>query len=578
LGKPQGGSLAQAASLAPLFVVFLPNGVYKKMNMRIIDGIKWVWDASSGYRKLILLSMLCGMFRMAVSLAFVWLCKYVIDVATHQTAGSLSHGICLMVGCILLQLSLSAVSSRLYASTDVSLSNRMRSGLLTHLLKSRWNGRELFHSGDMLNRMEGDVSVVVRMMVGLFPSVGIVLSQLVGAAAFLLILDRRMAVVILLIMPVALVFSKLYMMKMRKITREIRETDSRVQSHMQENLQHRTLIAALERTPMILNTMGSLQLGLKRLVMQRNSYSVFSSVLVQAGFAFGYVVAFSWGVYGLNKGTVTFGMLTAFMQLVAQVQRPVVDLSKMVPSFINGLTSVERLNELYSLPLEEQGTPVQLAGPVGIRLEHVTFRYPGSEREVLHDFSHDFAPGSLTAVLGETGSGKSTLLRLLLALLQPAEGRILLYAGREERTASPLTRGNFIYVPQGNTLVSGSLRHNLQLGNPEATDEQMYAALHTAAADFVADLSEGLDTPCGEKGEGLSEGQAQRIAIARGLLRSGSIILLDEPTSALDAETTRLLLQRLTEKVGSKTLILITHQEQTARLCSHTVRLHSRQL
>ena len=548
------------------------------MNMRIIDGIKWVWDASSGYRKLILLSMLCGMFRMAVSLAFVWLCKYVIDVATHQTAGSLSHGICLMVGCILLQLSLSAVSSRLYASTDVSLSNRMRSGLLTHLLKSRWNGRELFHSGDMLNRMEGDVSVVVRMMVGLFPSVGIVLSQLVGAAAFLLILDRRMAVVVLLIMPVALVFSKLYMMKMRKITREIRETDSRVQSHMQENLQHRTLIAALERTPMILNTMGSLQLGLKRLVMQRNSYSVFSSVLVQAGFAFGYVVAFSWGVYGLNKGTVTFGMLTAFMQLVAQVQRPVVDLSKMVPSFINGLTSVERLNELYSLPLEEQGAPVQLAGPVGIRLEHVTFRYPGSEREVLHDFSHDFAPGSLTAVLGETGSGKSTLLRLLLALLQPAEGRILLYAGREERTASPLTRGNFIYVPQGNTLVSGSLRHNLQLGNPEATDEQMYAALHTAAADFVADLSEGLDTPCGEKGEGLSEGQAQRIAIARGLLRSGSIILLDEPTSALDAETTRLLLQRLTEKVGSKTLILITHQEQTARLCSHTVRLHSRQL
>lgn len=548
------------------------------MNMRIIDGIKWIWDASLGYRKPILLSMLCGMFRMAVSLAFVWLCKYVIDVATHQTAGSLSHGICLMVGCILLQLSLSAVSSRLYASTDVSLSNRMRSGLLTHLLKSRWNGRELFHSGDMLNRMEGDVSVVVRMMIGLFPSVGIVLSQLVGAAAFLLILDRRMAVVILLIMPVALVFSKLYMMKMRKITREIRETDSRVQSHMQENLQHRTLIAALERTPMILNTMDSLQLGLKRLVMQRNSYSVFLSVLVQAGFAFGYVVAFSWGVYGLNKGTVTFGMLTAFMQLVAQVQRPVVDLSKMVPSFINGLTSVERLNELYSLPLEEQGAPVQLAGPVGIRLEHVTFRYPGSEREVLHDFSHDFTPGSLTAVLGETGSGKSTLLRLLLALLQPAEGRILLYAGREERAASPLTRGNFIYVPQGNTLVSGSLRHNLQLGNPEATDEQMYAALHTAAADFVADLSEGLDTPCGEKGEGLSEGQAQRIAIARGLLRSGSIILLDEPTSALDAETTRLLLQRLTEKVGSKTLILITHQEQTARLCSHTVRLHSRRL
>lgn len=543
------------------------------VRISIKEGTRWLWNASQGYRAPILASILAGTTRIGVSLTFVWLCKHLIDIATRQTDGNIAIGLASITGCIVLQLLLSSLVSRLYAHTEISLRNKLRQNLFEHILKSHWNGREPFHSADMLNRMEEDVRTVTDLLAGSIPSAGITLFQLAGAALFLFCLDRRMAIVILLIMPLALLFSKLYMKRMRHLTREIRATDSRVQSHLQENLQHRTLISTLEYTSMATDTMSTLQSGLKRLVMRRNSFSIFSGFMVQAGFAFGYVTAFAWGIYGLNAGTVTFGTLTAFLQLVAQVQRPVVELARQIPAFISALTSVERIDELTSMPLEEQGEPLILKGKVGIRLEDVTFAYSDDKRKVIEHFTHDFKPGSLTAVLGETGSGKSTLVRLILALLQPDGGNITLYNKDQSLPASPLTRRNFVYVPQGNTLVSGTLRDNLLLGNPKATDAQMWKALHTAAADFVHELPQKLDTPCSEMGTGLSEGQAQRIAIARGLLRPGNIVLLDEPTSSLDSDTEQKLLERLSHTIQDKTLIIITHQNQTAQLCNAVIRM-----
>lgn len=537
------------------------------VRISIKEGTRWLWNASQGYRVPILASILAGTTRIGISLTFVWQCKHLIDIATHQADGNIAIGLASMTGCIVLQLLLSSLVNRLYAHTEISLRNRLRQNLFEHILKSHWSGRETFHSGDMLNRMEEDVRTVTDLLAGSIPSAGITLFQLAGAALFLFCLDHRMAVVILLIMPLALLFSKLYMKRMRHLTREIRATDSRLQSHLQENLQHRTLISTLEYTSMAADMISTLQSGLKRLVMRRNSFSIFSGLMVQAGFALGYLTAFAWGIYGLDTGTVTFGTLTAFLQLVAQVQRPVVELARQIPAFISALTSVERIDELTSLPLEEQGEPLILKGKVGIRLENVTFAYPDGKRKVIEHFTHDFEPGSLTAVLGETGSGKSTMVRLMLALLRPDGGNITLYDERQSLPTSPLTRRNFVYVPQGNTLVSGTLRDNLLLGNPEATDAQMWKALHMAAADFVHELPQGLGTPCGEMGTGLSEGQAQRIAIARGLLRPGNIVLLDEPTSSLDSDTEQTLLERLSHTIQGKTLIIITHQMQTARLC-----------
>ena len=541
--------------------------------MGIIDNVKWLWGCSRGFRLRILLGALCGILRVGVSILFVWISKLLIDIATGEAEGDIAHTLLFMVGCILCQLLLSSLSNRIVVHTEITLSNKMREGLLAHVLKSKWSGREKYHTGDIVNRVENDVATITSLLCGTVPAVVITLTQFLAAAIFLAWLDVRLALIILFVMPFALLFSKLYMKKMRRLTGEIRSTDSRIQSHLQENLQHRTLISTLERTATVTDTMGALQSGLKSLVMRRNSFSIFSGVMVQAGFACGYVTAFAWGVYGVSSGAVTFGMMTAFLQLVSQVQRPVVELSRYVPAFINAFTSVDRIVEVYSLPLEQQGEAVVLKGVPGISLADVSFAYPDGKRNVIEAFTYDFKPGSLTAVLGETGSGKSTLVRLMLALLLPDKGDIVLYDGAQRVAASPLTRGNFIYVPQGNTLVSGTLRDNLLLGNPDATDAQMLEALHVAAADFVDELPLGLDTPCGEAGAGFSEGQAQRVAIARGLLRPGGIVLLDEPTSSLDSGTEKLLLERLSNRVKNKTFIVITHQQQTAQLCHSTVSL-----
>ncbi len=542
---------------------------YRKLS----DCAHWLLRTSRGLRARIALRVLLGILRIGASLSFVWLCKHLIDIATGIATGSLALGFVLMASCMALQVLLSALGSRIHVNTEISLRNSLRRSLFAHIMRSRWYGRETFHSGDMLNRLEQDVATVSDIICRAVPAALITSVQLVAALCFLAYLDDRLALIVLIIMPFALLLSKLYMKRMRRLTREIRTADSCLQGHMQENLQHRTLIATYESTDSVTGVMGSMQSGLKTLVLKRNSVSIFSSVMVQSGFALGYLTAFSWGVYGVAAGTVTFGMLTAFLQLVAQVQRPVVDLSHQIPAFINALTSAERLQELLELPLEEQGESIVLCGQVGVRFSDVSFAYKDSNSHAVRNFSHDFAPGTLTAVLGETGSGKSTLVRLMLALLLPDQGRVEVYDSSQTVKASPLTRGNFIYVPQGNTLISGTIRDNLLLGNPDATDAQMHEALHIAAADFVASLPQALDTSCGELGAGLSEGQAQRIAIARGLLRPGAIVLLDEPTSALDTQTAQTLLNRLSHNAKGKTLILITHQPQIATLCTNRCEL-----
>ena len=457
--------------------------------------------------------------------------------------------------------------------TNSKMNFIIRKDLYSNLLYAEWLGKEKRHTGDTVNRLETDVSTVTSVICSDFPQIFTTLIQLVAAVVFLCTLEWRLAALLVLITPLFIVFSRIFIHRLREMTRGIRETESQVQSHLQESLQHRMVIQSMENEGRMEDRLDDLQDREYGQIKERTRFNIIARTMVSAAFSLGYIAAFLWGVYGISKGAITFGVMTAFLQLVGQVQRPLVNLARQIPSFIYSTTSIDRLMEMEDAPKEVTGDPVKLAGPAGIRVEDLDYRYPDGQRMILRGLTFDFPPLSRTAIVGETGSGKSTLIRLMLALLKPVSGRVFLYDGTQEVPASAATRCNLVYVPQGNTLFSGSVRENLRMGNPEATEEEMKAALETAVADFVFSLPDGMDTRCGEGGAGLSEGQAQRIAIARGLLRPGSILLLDEFSSSLDPETEQRLMDNLTKKAAGKTMIFITHRERIAQLCERTCRI-----
>lgn len=541
--------------------------------MKTRECMKWLWKASDGVRWKVLACSVVGGFHVVASLAFIWVCKKLIDAVTVGEGEPLTWYIVGMVACMLSQTILSAIETRITSMSDVVLKNKLRYRLFSGLLESRWDGKETFHTGDSLNRVMEDVRVVGESITKSVPAVIVSAVQFVAAFFFLFAMNRSLAWVIPGLMLAMLVVSKSYIRKMRKLTRDIRTTESSMQSLMQESLQHRVVIHTLEKAPYVTESLADQQEDLHGQVMDKTDYSIFARAMVQLGFAAGYAAAFLWGVFGIRSGAATFGMMTAFLQLVGQIQRPIMNLSRQFPSLINSLTSAERLTEVSALPSEQKGESVALGPVVGIRFENVGYKYPDSAVPVFSDFSYDFKPGTAVALVGETGAGKSTMMRLMLALLSPEKGSVILYSSEGQAVASPQTRCNIVYVPQGNTLMSGTIRENLLLGDPDASDDQLREVLHIAAADFVMELPDGLDTLCGEKGAGLSEGQAQRIAIARSLLRKGGILLLDEPTAALDPQTETVLLSRLAESASGRTMIIVTHREAAASICDDVVML-----
>lgn len=543
--------------------------------------MKWKLTEGLNLRRLrgkIAVSCIIGIVRIAASMAFVWVCKALIDIATGVSDAPLGLYVGIMAGIMLLQIVSNTAASWWEGLLNTKARNGIRADVFRHVLDSEWHGRESFHSGDTVNRLEEDINVVVDLFGTRVPDVIVTVLQLIAASIFLFTLEPSLLWVILVLMPVAVIGSKMFFRTIRKLTSKIRARESDIQELMQENLQQRVLVKTLGRTEQVMEKMGWLQGSELDSVVKRLNYNAIARSFMRFGFSAGYAAAFLWGVFGIKNGAVTYGMMTAFLQLVGQVQRPIADLGRHIPAFIQAVASLERIHDLLELPLEEKGNDVMFETAPGIRIDDVSFAYddvPEEERRnILSDFSYDFKPGSVTAIMGLTGAGKSTLTKLILGLLHPSEGNVYIYSDAVNVPAGPATRCNFRYVPQGNTLMSGSVRENLLLANPSATQEDMIDALHTAVADFVLELPSGLDTFCSEKGSGLSEGQAQRIAIARALLHSGGALILDEATSSLDVETERLLLERLAEKYhGRKTILWITHRESVTSIADTVLKI-----
>ena len=531
----------------------------------------WLWDAWKGNRLQAFLNAFIGLAEVVVSLTAVWAIQNAIDIASGVKPGSIYWAVALMGLLTLTNFGLGIGSVWIRNILGVLARNRMQQRLLDRILRSEWHSKEKRHSGDVINRLETDVGQVINFLTEVVPSTVSTVTLFLGSFFYLYSLDRALSLIIVVMVPVVAILSRVYMKKMRQLSKDVRSSDSKVQSVLTETIQNRMLIKIMESDDAMVDKLESTQSELRKNVVKRTWFSVIANFILNFGFSLGYLIAFLWSAIRLSNHTLTFGGMTAFLQLVNRVQGPAKNLTKLVPQFVYVFTAAERLMELEENPLEEQGHPVYVKAPCGVRLENVSYAYEEGGK-VIDNLSFDFLPGSCTAILGETGAGKTTLVRMILALMRPQEGKVLIYNGHDTKELSPLMRCNFVYVPQGNTLLSGTIRENLKLGKLDATDEEMEEALRMSCADFVMDLPEGLDTICSESGGGLSEGQAQRISIARALLRDRSIMLFDEATSALDPDTERHLLQNILEK-HDKTVIFITHRPAVIDYCDQTLKV-----
>ncbi|MCQ2119619.1 MAG: ABC transporter ATP-binding protein/permease [Bacteroidales bacterium] len=533
-----------------------------------LKGLKGMAGLSVG---LGVLNVLIGCLRIAASLYFVWICKRLVDIATGVCDAPFAGAAVAMGVTMLLQILVGLAYSYIAKLNAVKTQNSLRERYFEHVLNSRWNGREEFRSGDTINRLEEDIRVISELLCDVFPGAIVTVLQLLAASCYLLFLAPSLLWILLLMMVVAVLCSKLYFKKLRVLTSEIRAADSDVQHLITENVQNRMLVLTLFGVGNVVSRLSGINRYLKDKTVTRLNYNAVARGFMNFGFTGGYAVAFLWGVLGILHGTVTFGMMTSFLQLVGQVQRPIASLSSQIPSFIKAMTSVERLLELADLELETPEGDFVAGEAPGIVFNDVTFAY--EKKNVLEHFTHTFSSGSLTVIAGPTGVGKSTMTKLMLGLLRPTQGSVTIESSDGRSHAADVdTRGNFMYVPQGNSLMTGTIRENMLLAKPDATEAEISEALKAAAAEFVFDLEKGLDSPCGEHGSGLSEGQCQRIAVARALLHDGGVMILDEATSALDSETEERLLDNLkTICKGRKTIVFISHRPAALKIADDSV-------
>lgn len=532
--------------------------------------IAYLRHAARAYRLQMSVNIALGVADVAVSLVEVWLTKRLIDAATAGQSWLWSDGgwlslpalAAMLVACMLLSVGLAYAVRWLRAELSVHSLNRLQAGEYARLLQAPWLYLRKQHSGTLTNTLIEDIDTVSLFLSEQLPALITAVLQFIGAFVFLAVLNWRLAIVIVVVTPAIVIAAQLYIRKMRKHRHQVREDQAAIQAYLQESLQHTLLLKALNRTAYASALLDEHHDGYQRSFMRMTRYSAMATMLVRTAFVAGYLIAFFWGTYSLSAGAITFGAMIAFIQLVGRIQQPMRTLIGYVGTFVNVSTAAERIagiSSQHSVVSSQQSAINTQHSTITIR--DLSFTYPDSDEPVLSHLNAEIPQGSLTAVVGKTGIGKTTFVQLLLGLLPAEEGTLSL----------PIV--GFTYVPQGNTLLSGTIRYNLLFGNPTATDDEMLRVLRLADAEFVLKDERGLDYPCGERGLGLSEGQAQRIAIARALLIKADVLLMDEAFSALDTQTAERILTNIREAYPQLTIICITHRENLLAKADQVIRL-----
>ncbi len=551
----------------------MPKGTKKRINLirdfkNNKENLFWLVRQSKGFYRYIFGFLLINFVAMVLTLISSFAGKFVVDAASQFDAEVFWYYIIVMTVTTLLTIGFSFITTLFTSYVGEKYAFTIRGEMFDRVQRSRWFEISKFHSADVLSRLTGDISTVAGAIITIIPTVVIAFVEFIVVLSILLVSDPVMAFIGLVVGPLGMLAATVFRRKFVKYQKALRESESEYYSFFQETLSNLSVVKtfrAEDRNNEYFSSLRKRRLGL---IMNSARLSSWMSVVLKVIYKLGYIAAFSWCAYRLTKGddSYTYGTMTLFLSLVGILQNTISNMGTIIPQGFSAVVAAKRIRAIADIGSEEYGEVGDVPAAVGLKVENLTFSY--EDREILRNVNAEIKAKSRVGVVGASGAGKTTFIRLMLNLVSPDSGKIeYITDGGVRESASVSTRRFVSYVPQGNTLMSGTVRSNLLLAAEDASDDEMWRALYLAdAEDFLRKIPSGLDTAVSEKAGGLSEGQAQRIAIARALLRKCPVLIFDEATSALDEETERRIFERVVKEADA-TCFIITHRKSMLRYC-----------
>ena len=535
----------------------------------------WIYNRSKRYIPSVLVISLLAAFISVLFVGLALVSKTVLEIATGDQSGNLlNYGVLLSIF-VILQVVCSGVESYLKARASGKFIIGLRKYLFEQIGVKKYSEISKHHSGDLLNRITGDVEVIQSFVVGTIPSAVSMVTKIIGCVAALIWLEPKVAILVLLVGILVPAFGRLLSKRFRLLHKEVQRSEGLSRSFMQECFMNLSVMKTFKSTKAITDRLDDYMAQNYRFKIKRSVVSIGIHLGLYSLFTIGYYAVLVWGAMQIANPEVafTFGTLTAFMQLISQLRMPLQNVSGLIPQYYSCIASAERLMEIEVIDNEKAALSYEQLKKCDNEFKYilgdkVCFSY--GDDNVLNNCSFKIERGSMTAIMGESGTGKSTLFKLLLSLYQADSGSITFNG---DTAVDAAVRGMFAYVPQGNMIISGSIRENIAMCNPDISEEEIIKACKIAEIyDYIEALSNGIDTILSEKGSGLSEGQLQRIAIARAIVAQSPILLLDEATSALDKPPEAKVLKNIKDMAG-KTVILVTHRTSNLNLCDNIINL-----